>query len=290
MQDRLALPAIAGISVAVVAAVGILLLGRSPESAGGEVSALPGFNALLNGASAVLLASGYAFVRTAGRPAGALAAPARLVRPSHSFGSRPFRQAVRLPAKTHIARRDWRRHPGPARKPPPLARSLPVWAHVRTGVDYWLPPPRRPDRDRVSLLRFRPSFDATPPRLTRLISREIRRNSIRCRLASLSHAPDRSARAFGDAASGKACRRSVLGGRLDSGRFALQVLQVNPRGDRGSALRAEHPGRPFRTPRGPRTQHQPGGPAPSNTRGPRAAPSEGITAKTGARQAGMRAG
>ena len=100
MQDRLALPAIAGISVAVVAAVGILLLGRSPESAGGEVSALPGFNALLNGASAVLLASGYAFVRTGKIQAhracmlGAFGVSVLFlvsyVTYHYSFGSRPF--------------------------------------------------------------------------------------------------------------------------------------------------------------------------------------------------------
>lgn len=63
MHDRLALPAIALISVAVVAVVGVLLLGRSPESGMSDVSALPGFNALLNATSALLLALGYVFVR-----------------------------------------------------------------------------------------------------------------------------------------------------------------------------------------------------------------------------------
>ena len=63
MQDRLALPAIALISVAVVGVVGVLLLGRP---AGGEVSdtsALPGVNAFLNASSALLLSTGYVFVR-----------------------------------------------------------------------------------------------------------------------------------------------------------------------------------------------------------------------------------
>jgi putative membrane protein len=99
-MDRLALPAIAGISVAVVAVVGILLLGRSPSGAGGEVSALPAFNAFLNGASALLLALGYAFVR-AGRirahracMVGAFGVSALFlvsyVAYHYSFGSRPF--------------------------------------------------------------------------------------------------------------------------------------------------------------------------------------------------------
>lgn len=63
MHDRLVLPAIALISVAVVAAVGVLLLGRSPEGGAGDTWVLPGFNALLNATSAVLLTLGYAFVR-----------------------------------------------------------------------------------------------------------------------------------------------------------------------------------------------------------------------------------
>ena len=64
VSDRLALPAIAGISVAVVAVVAILLLAGSPRLAGSERSALPELNAGLNGVSALLLALGYASVRS----------------------------------------------------------------------------------------------------------------------------------------------------------------------------------------------------------------------------------
>jgi putative membrane protein len=99
-MDRVALPVIAGISIAVVALVGILLLGRSPAGAEGEVSALPGFNAFLNGTSALLLALGYTFVR-AGRirahracMLGAFGVSALFlvsyVAYHYSFGSRPF--------------------------------------------------------------------------------------------------------------------------------------------------------------------------------------------------------
>jgi uncharacterized membrane protein YozB (DUF420 family) len=49
--------------VAVVAVVGVLQLGRAPQPGAGAASALPGFNASLNGLSAALLALGYAFVR-----------------------------------------------------------------------------------------------------------------------------------------------------------------------------------------------------------------------------------
>jgi putative membrane protein len=100
MHDRLALPAIAGISVAVVAVVGLLLLGRPPVPAAGEVSALPGFNAFLNGVSAVLLAMGYAFVRAGKIRAhracmlGAFGVSVLFlvsyVTYHYSFGSRPF--------------------------------------------------------------------------------------------------------------------------------------------------------------------------------------------------------
>ena len=63
MSERLALSVIGVLSVAVLAAVGVLLLGRSPGAAGVDVSALPKLNAFLNGASAVLLVVGYAFIR-----------------------------------------------------------------------------------------------------------------------------------------------------------------------------------------------------------------------------------
>src|SRR5262245_47930736 len=63
MHDRLALPAIALISVAVVAVVGVLLMGRPPAREVGDVSALPGFNAALNATCALFLTAGYLFVR-----------------------------------------------------------------------------------------------------------------------------------------------------------------------------------------------------------------------------------
>ena len=64
MTDRLVLPVIGLLSVVVVAVVAFLLLGRSPEHAGGwDVAALPTLNATLNGAAAVLLVSGFLFVR-----------------------------------------------------------------------------------------------------------------------------------------------------------------------------------------------------------------------------------
>jgi putative membrane protein len=64
VSDRAALSLIALVSVAVVAAVAVLLLGGAPRPGGGlDVAALPAFNAILNGASAVLLVTGYAFIR-----------------------------------------------------------------------------------------------------------------------------------------------------------------------------------------------------------------------------------
>jgi putative membrane protein len=64
MTERAALGTIGAVSLAVVAAVGVLVLGRSPEPAGGlDVSALPALNATLNGGSAVLLTAGFFFIR-----------------------------------------------------------------------------------------------------------------------------------------------------------------------------------------------------------------------------------
>lgn len=64
MSDRAALAVIGVVSAAVVGAVAVLLLGQSPRPEGGmDVSALPAFNAILNGTSALLLLLGYAFIR-----------------------------------------------------------------------------------------------------------------------------------------------------------------------------------------------------------------------------------
>jgi putative membrane protein len=96
--DRVVLPAIAIISVAVVAAVGFLQLGRTPAAATSSV--LPGVNATLNGLSAVLLALGFALVRAGKVRAhracmlGAFGVSALFlvsyVVYHSSFGSRPF--------------------------------------------------------------------------------------------------------------------------------------------------------------------------------------------------------
>jgi len=64
MKDRVALSLIGLVSSLVVAAVGVLLLGRQPAmGAEHDVSALPVVNAFLNGTSAVLLTAGYCFIR-----------------------------------------------------------------------------------------------------------------------------------------------------------------------------------------------------------------------------------
>ncbi len=63
MNDRLVLPVIALVSVAVLAAVGVLLLGGEARPAALDVSALPAVNAALNGTSAVLLAAGWVMIR-----------------------------------------------------------------------------------------------------------------------------------------------------------------------------------------------------------------------------------
>jgi putative membrane protein len=64
VRDRIALPIIGVLSLAVVLLVGWLLLGHAPGRGGrADVAALPALNALLNSASAVLLTAGWIFVR-----------------------------------------------------------------------------------------------------------------------------------------------------------------------------------------------------------------------------------
>ena len=64
MRDRVALPIIGILSLVVVLAVGVLLLGHTPGRGGrADVAALPALNAILNGTSAVLLACGWVAIR-----------------------------------------------------------------------------------------------------------------------------------------------------------------------------------------------------------------------------------
>lgn len=65
MSDRAALATIALVSAAVVAGVGLLLLGPRPAGlpAGGPVVRWPALNAALNAASAACLAAGYLLIR-----------------------------------------------------------------------------------------------------------------------------------------------------------------------------------------------------------------------------------
>ncbi len=64
MKDRVALSGIGLVSALVVAAVGFLLLGRTPQIGDvHDVSVLPVVNAFLNGTSAALLTAGYFFIR-----------------------------------------------------------------------------------------------------------------------------------------------------------------------------------------------------------------------------------
>jgi putative membrane protein len=64
VTDRVVLSLIGVVSVVALAVVGALLLGRAPSAAaGGEVAALPAVNAVLNGASALLLTAGFLFIR-----------------------------------------------------------------------------------------------------------------------------------------------------------------------------------------------------------------------------------
>lgn len=64
MRERTALSAIGLVSAAVVLAVAALLLGGDRQAgAVPDLSALPALNAVLNGTSAVLLVTGYVFIR-----------------------------------------------------------------------------------------------------------------------------------------------------------------------------------------------------------------------------------
>jgi putative membrane protein len=64
VRDRVALPLIGLLSLVVVLVVAVLLLGHTPGRGGqADVSALPALNALLNGASAILLTAGWRFIR-----------------------------------------------------------------------------------------------------------------------------------------------------------------------------------------------------------------------------------
>ena len=64
MTDRLALPVIAVLSLVIVSAVAVLLLGAQPGGGGATgVAALPALNAALNASSAVLLTAGYVCIR-----------------------------------------------------------------------------------------------------------------------------------------------------------------------------------------------------------------------------------
>ena len=64
MRDRVALSLIGVLSLVVVLAVAVLLLGHRPGGGGrADLGALPTLNALLNGASAVLLTTGWLAIR-----------------------------------------------------------------------------------------------------------------------------------------------------------------------------------------------------------------------------------
>ena len=64
MTERLALPVIAVLSLAIVGALAVLLLGAQPAGvASTGVAALPALNAALNASSALLLGAGYVFIR-----------------------------------------------------------------------------------------------------------------------------------------------------------------------------------------------------------------------------------
>jgi len=64
VRDRVALSLIGALSLVVVLAVAVLLLGHRPGGNGrADLAALPTLNALLNGASAVLLTTGWLAIR-----------------------------------------------------------------------------------------------------------------------------------------------------------------------------------------------------------------------------------
>jgi putative membrane protein len=168
LSERAALSVIGGVSAAVILGVAVLLLGRPPEPGGGaDVSGLPALNAALNGASALLLVVGYAFIRR--RWIGAhLAAMLGAFALSTLFllsyviyhyhaGSRPFggqgwvRPVYFVLLVTHIGLAAaivplalatiWRALTGRFDRHRRLARwTLPVWLYVSlTGVViYWM--------------------------------------------------------------------------------------------------------------------------------------------------------
>jgi putative membrane protein len=167
MHDRLALPAIAFISIAVVTAVGVLLLGHASGPGAGDASALPGVNALLNATSAILLVLGYTFVRMGkvhvhracmlGASGVSVLFLVSYVVYHSSFGSRPFSgegwirwvyfpllishvvlAAAIVPLVLVTIYRGWRGEIARHRR---VARwTLPIWLYVSvTGVMvYWL--------------------------------------------------------------------------------------------------------------------------------------------------------
>ena len=64
MRDRIALPLIGVLSLAVVLVVAVLLLGHTPGRGGrADVGALPALNAILNATSATLLTAGWVAIR-----------------------------------------------------------------------------------------------------------------------------------------------------------------------------------------------------------------------------------
>jgi len=63
VEDRLARPVIALLSVVIVGLVAVLLLGRSPGAPIVDVSALPSLNAALNASAAMLLTTGWLSIR-----------------------------------------------------------------------------------------------------------------------------------------------------------------------------------------------------------------------------------
>ena len=64
MRDRVALPLIGVLSLAVVLVVGVLLLGHTPGRGGrADVGALPALNAVLNATSAACLTAGWLAIR-----------------------------------------------------------------------------------------------------------------------------------------------------------------------------------------------------------------------------------
>lgn len=166
-EERAARVAIAAVSAAVVLLVAVLLLGRPAGGTAGGAPPLATVNAILNGTSAALLATGYALVRS-GRPRAHRAAMLAAFTASALFlasylahhatsGSRAFGgqgwirwvyfpvlishvvlAAVILPLALGTLYRAWR---GQFERHRRLARwTLPLWLYVSvTGVVvYWL--------------------------------------------------------------------------------------------------------------------------------------------------------